>query len=166
MEMSRRLEIVLVLIALVILTSLVLSFVYAPSDRVDDLFKGFNNLIGVEGEDNKENNSTTDPVNDTSEDGNNRSLSDDTEGSSSNSGGEDGVNEEGCSSIEDVNERDWCYRNKALEDEDASVCEKIEKDWNRDSCYRYLAMETSNETYCESMQNEDRKAFCFETVEM
>jgi len=62
------------------------------------------------------------------------------------------------------NQRDWCYRDEAIEDKDPSFCLKIQDSYNRDSCYRYLALETGDESYCDYMQDEFRRLWCHEAL--
>ena len=60
------------------------------------------------------------------------------------------------------NQRDWCYRDEAIENKDPSFCLKIQDSYNRDSCYRYLALETGDQSYCDYMQDEFRRLWCHE----
>jgi len=83
------------------------------------------------------------------------------EGGGSSGGGETEL-PQGCDSIEDPDEKDWCYRNEALEKLDVSICLKIIDDYYRDSCYRYFAIKTGDPSYCDYMEDRERRQWCHE----
>jgi hypothetical protein len=70
----------------------------------------------------------------------------------------------GCEAIQDPDERDWCYREKAVSQEDPSICTQIQEPYYRDSCYRYIAIETGDAIYCSYMNDDERRSWCREAV--
>lgn len=74
------------------------------------------------------------------------------------------VPEEGCE-IFTGNERDWCYREMAVQEADPSICTMIVDSYYRDSCYRYIAITTGDSSYCDYMSNVKRKDWCHEAID-
>ena len=74
------------------------------------------------------------------------------------------IPEEGCEALSG-SDRDWCFREMAVEQTDPSICLEIIDDYYRDSCYRYIAMDTGDSSYCDYMGNIKRRKWCHEAVD-
>lgn len=74
------------------------------------------------------------------------------------------IPEEGCDSLTG-NERDWCYREMAVQESDPSLCLFIVDEYYKDSCYRYIAMTTGDSSYCDLMFSVKRKNWCHEAID-
>jgi len=81
-------------------------------------------------------------------------------------GGESEENKSGEINCESLtgNRRDWCFRDKALENNDPSFCLKIQDSYNKDSCYRYLALANNDPSYCDYMEDDFRRTWCHEIL--
>jgi len=67
-----------------------------------------------------------------------------------------------CENIKDVNSKDYCYRESAIEPAD---CEKISKgSSNQGICYYAFAVELNNLSLCECIATENRKDLCYQDI--
>ena len=74
------------------------------------------------------------------------------------------IPEEGCEVLSG-SERDWCFREEAVEQGDPSICLFIQDEYYMDSCYRYIAMDTGDSSYCDYMEDSKRRKWCHEAVD-
>ncbi len=78
-------------------------------------------------------------------------------------GSSDSEEPQGCEALSGER-RDWCYRDKAVEETDPSICLEIYDNFYKDSCYRFIALDTKNSSYCNYMEDEDRRLWCKEAL--
>ena len=66
-----------------------------------------------------------------------------------------------CDNIQNEYDKDECYYDVAVEEQDPTICDKIQNQELRDGCYDYVADERQDPTICDKIQDQEDRDWCY-----